>query len=60
MRVLLFAGQGGVGRTTAAAATAMPAARSAKVLLVSSGALGVPAGSDPVPVGEDRGSRRRT
>ena len=52
MRVLLFAGQGGVGRTTAAAATAMLAARSAKVLLVSSGALGVPAGPDPVPVGD--------
>ncbi|HEY7104190.1 MAG TPA: ArsA-related P-loop ATPase [Mycobacteriales bacterium] len=50
--MLLFAGQGGVGRTTAAAATAVLAARSAKVLLVSSGALGVPAGPDPVPVGE--------
>ena len=49
---MLFAGQGGVGRTTAAAATAVLAARSAKVLLVSSGALGVPAGPDPVPVGE--------
>jgi arsenite-transporting ATPase len=52
LRVLLFAGQGGVGRTTAAAATAVLAARSAKVLLVSSGALGVPAGAEPVPVGE--------
>ena len=46
MRVLLFAGKGGVGRTTAAAATAVLAARSAKVLLVSSGALGVPAGAE--------------
>ena len=52
MRVVLFAGRGGVGRTTAAAATAVLAARSAKVLLVSSGALGVPPGPDPVPVGE--------
>jgi arsenite-transporting ATPase len=52
LRVVLFAGQGGVGRTTAAAATAVLAARSAKVLLVSSGALGVPPGPDPVPVGE--------
>ena len=52
MRVVLFAGKGGVGRTTAAAATALLAARSAKVLLVSSGALGVPAGPDPVPVGD--------
>jgi arsenite/tail-anchored protein-transporting ATPase len=49
---VLFAGQGGVGRTTAAAATAVLAACSAKVLLVSSGALGVPAGPAPVPVGE--------
>jgi arsenite-transporting ATPase len=54
LRVVLFAGQGGVGRTTAAAATAVLAARSAKVLLVSSGVLGVPAGPDPVPVGELR------
>jgi arsenite/tail-anchored protein-transporting ATPase len=52
LRVVLFAGQGGVGRTTAAAATAVLAARSAKVLLVSSGALGVRPGPDPVPVGE--------
>ncbi len=49
---MLFAGSGGVGRTTAAAATAVLVARSAKVLLVSSGGLGVPAGPDPVPVGE--------
>jgi arsenite-transporting ATPase len=49
---VLFAGHGGVGRTTAAAATAVLAARSAKVLLVSSGALGVPPGPDPVPVGD--------
>jgi len=52
LRVVLFAGKGGVGRTTAAAATAVLAARSAKVLLVSSGALGVPPGPDPVPVGD--------
>jgi arsenite/tail-anchored protein-transporting ATPase len=52
LRVVLFAGRGGVGRTTAAAATAVLAARSAKVLLVSSGALGVRPGPDPVPVGD--------
>jgi arsenite/tail-anchored protein-transporting ATPase len=52
VRVVLFGGSGGVGRTTAAAATAVLAARSAKVLLVSSGALGVPPGPDPVEVGE--------
>jgi len=51
---VLFAGQGGVGRTTAAAATAGLAAGSAKVLLVSSGVLGVPPGPDPVPVGDLR------
>jgi arsenite/tail-anchored protein-transporting ATPase len=56
LRVVLFAGRGGVGTTTAAAATAVHAARSAKVLLVSAGpvdaALGVPLGPDPVAVGE--------
>jgi arsenite-transporting ATPase len=50
--MVLFGGSGGVGRTTAAAATAVLAARSAKVLLVSSGALGVPAGPEPVAVGQ--------
>jgi arsenite-transporting ATPase len=52
VRVVLFGGRGGVGRTTAAAATAVLAARSAKVLLVSAGAVGVPPGPDPVEVGE--------
>ena len=52
MRVVLFGGRGGVGRTTAAAATAVLAARSAKVLLVSSGAFGVPPGAEPVAAGE--------
>jgi arsenite/tail-anchored protein-transporting ATPase len=52
LRVVLFEGSGGVGRTTAAAATAVLAARSAKVLLVSSGALGVPPGAEPVAAGE--------
>jgi arsenite/tail-anchored protein-transporting ATPase len=51
LRVVLFGGRGGVGRTTAAAATAVHAARSAKVLLVSAGAFGVPPGPDPVAVG---------
>jgi arsenite/tail-anchored protein-transporting ATPase len=50
VRVLLFTGGGGVGRTTAAAATAVLAAQSAKVLLVSAGALGVPPGPDIVEV----------
>jgi arsenite-transporting ATPase len=54
LRVVLFAGSGGVGRTTAAAATAVLAARSAKVLLVSSGAFGVPPGPEPVAVGDLR------
>jgi arsenite/tail-anchored protein-transporting ATPase len=54
LRVVLFGGRGGVGRTTAAAATALLAARSAKVLLVSAGAFGVPPGPDPVEVGELR------
>jgi arsenite-transporting ATPase len=49
---VLFAGHGGVGRTTAAAATAVLAARSGKVLLVSAGALDVPPGPEPVAVGE--------
>jgi arsenite-transporting ATPase len=52
LRFVLFGGGGGVGRTTAASATAMLAARSAKVLLVSAGVFGVPPGPDPVPVGE--------
>ena len=59
MRVLLFAGKGGVGRTTAAAATAVLAASSSRVLLVSTDpgrpladVLGVPVGADPTPVGD--------
>jgi arsenite-transporting ATPase len=52
LRLLLFAGTGGVGTTTAAAATAALAARTAKVLLVSAGVPGVPAGPDPVRLGD--------
>jgi arsenite/tail-anchored protein-transporting ATPase len=44
LRLLLFAGAGGVGTTTAALATAALAARTAKVLLVSTGVPGVAAG----------------
>jgi arsenite/tail-anchored protein-transporting ATPase len=54
LRLLLFAGAGGVGTTTAAAATAALAARTAKVLLVSPGLPGVPAGPGLVPVGDLR------
>jgi len=58
-RVVLFAGKGGVGRTTAAAATAAHAgARGARTLLVSldpaqglSDVLGTPLGPVPEPVG---------
>jgi arsenite/tail-anchored protein-transporting ATPase len=52
LRVVLVGGGGGVGRTTAAASTAVLAARSAKVLLVSSGVFDLPPGPDPVAVGE--------
>ena len=56
MRILLFTGKGGVGKTTLAAATAARlAARGDKVLVVSTDpahsladALGVPLGPDPV------------
>jgi arsenite/tail-anchored protein-transporting ATPase len=59
LRVVLFAGKGGVGKTTAAAATAALAAeRGARVLVVSTdpahslaGALGVPLTAEPTPVG---------
>ena len=44
MRLLLVAGAGGVGTTTAALATAALAARTAKVLLVSASAPDVPGG----------------
>lgn len=44
MRLLLFAGAGGVGTTTAALATAALAARTAKVLLVSAGVPAAPGG----------------
>jgi arsenite-transporting ATPase len=54
LRIVLFAGRGGVGTTTAAAATAALASRSAKVLLVSAGAFGVPPGPRPVAVGDLR------
>jgi arsenite-transporting ATPase len=58
MRVLLFTGKGGVGKTTAAAATgALAASRGLKTLVIStdpahslSDALGVPLGSEPTEV----------
>lgn len=59
MRVLLFTGKGGVGKTTAAAGTAsLAAARGHKTLVLStdaahslSDALAVPAAADPTEVG---------
>jgi arsenite/tail-anchored protein-transporting ATPase len=58
VRVLLFTGKGGVGKTTIAAATAVHAARSGVKTLVASAdaahsladCLGVPLGPDPVEV----------
>jgi arsenite-transporting ATPase len=58
VRVLLFTGKGGVGKTTSAAATAVLAARRGLRTLVLStdpahslaDALGVPLGPDPTPV----------
>ena len=59
MRVLLFTGKGGVGKTTVAAATAaLAASRGRKVLVVSTDpahsladAVGVPVGPEPTEVG---------
>jgi arsenite-transporting ATPase len=61
MRILLFTGKGGVGKTTAAAATALRAARSGlRTLVIStdpahslSDALDMPLGPEPVPVVEN-------
>lgn len=58
MQVLLFTGKGGVGKTTAAAATgALAASRGVKTLVISTDpahsladALGVPLGGEPVEV----------
>ncbi|MDQ1646900.1 MAG: arsenite/tail-anchored protein-transporting ATPase, partial [Cryptosporangiaceae bacterium] len=58
MRVVLYTGKGGVGKTTSAAATAVRCARSgAKTLVLSTDpahsladALGVPLGADPAEV----------
>ncbi|HVE97560.1 MAG TPA: ArsA family ATPase [Mycobacteriales bacterium] len=58
MRVLLFTGKGGVGKTTAAAATAaLAAARGLKTLVLSTDsahsladAVGVPLGSEPTEI----------
>ncbi len=60
MRVLLFTGKGGVGKTTTAAATAVLAAsRGVKTLVLSTDpahsladALGVPLGADPTEVAD--------
>ncbi|MFI5953504.1 ArsA family ATPase [Cryptosporangium sp. NPDC051539] len=58
MRVVLFTGKGGVGKTTSAAATAVRAARAGSDTLVVStdrahslaDALGLPVGAGPTPV----------
>ena len=58
MRVLLFTGKGGVGKTTTAAATAaLAAARGKKALVLSTDpahsladALGIPVGDEPIEV----------
>lgn len=59
MRVVLFTGKGGVGKTTSAAATAVLASRTGATLVVSTDpahsladALGVPVGAAPTPVGD--------
>ncbi len=68
MRVLLFTGKGGVGKTTTAAATAaVAAARGRKTLVLSTDpahsladALGEEAGSTPSAVGERQMFPRHT
>ena len=60
MRVILFTGKGGVGKTTAAAGTAVASARAGHRTLVLStdaahslaDAFDVPVGTDPTPVAE--------
>ncbi|MFG1925703.1 ArsA family ATPase [Cryptosporangium sp. NPDC048952] len=59
MRVVLFTGKGGVGKTTSAAATAVLAARAGETLVVSTDpahsladALGVPVGPEPTRVAD--------
>ena len=60
MRIILFTGKGGVGKTTAAAGTATMAARAGRRTLVLStdaahslaDAFGVPIGPEPTPVAE--------
>ncbi|EXG80884.1 ArsA family ATPase [Cryptosporangium arvum] len=59
MRVVLFTGKGGVGKTTSAAATAVLAARAGATLVVSTDpahsladALGLPVGAEPTPVAD--------
>ncbi|HEY0645699.1 MAG TPA: ArsA family ATPase, partial [Nocardioides sp.] len=60
MRIILFTGKGGVGKTTAAAGTATLAARDgARTLVLSTDAahsladaFGVPIGADPTPVAD--------
>jgi arsenite/tail-anchored protein-transporting ATPase len=66
MRVLLFTGKGGVGKTTAAAATAALAARRGlKTLLVTTDAagtlpevLGAPVGAEPTEVADGLAARQ--
>ena len=60
MRVILFTGKGGVGKTTAAAGTAVASARAGQRTLVLStdaahslaDTFDVPVGADPTPVTE--------
>jgi len=60
LRTILFTGKGGVGKTTAAASTAVHAAETGQRTLVLStdaahslaDAFGVPVGSDPTPVAD--------
>ena len=60
MRIIIYTGKGGVGKTSIAAATAMKLAKQGlKTLILStvaahslSDAFGIPLGPDPVPISE--------